>query len=67
MNLVVAHLQITKTTTKMASHTTTVQLQTPIDSRYNRIRHLVKFTNSVYERALPHRFTGPATPVQSSS
>ena len=45
MNLVVAHLQITKTTTKMASHTTTVQLQTPIDSRYNRIRHLVKFTN----------------------
>ena len=45
MNLVMAHLQITKTTIKMASHTTTVQLQTPIDSRYNRIRHLVKFTN----------------------
>ena len=45
MNLVEAHLQITKTTIKMASHTTTVKLQTPIDSRYNRIRHLVKFTN----------------------
>ena len=28
------------------SHNTTVQLQTPIDSRNNRIRHLVKFRNS---------------------
>ena len=50
----------------MASHTTTVQLQTPIDSRYNRIRHLVKFTNlklfmsalcHIDSLSLPHQFS----------
>ena len=44
-------------------HSTTVQPQTPIGSRNKRIRQT---QNSVCARALPHRFTAHATPVQSS-
>ena len=44
-------------------HSTTVQPQPPSGSRNNRFRQT---QNSVCARALPHRFTAHATPVQSS-